>query len=60
MEQDARLTEHEPEPLVLTPEQEREVNRARRDIKLVGIVSIGLIVLMIVITIVAVLLTNAE
>lgn len=60
MEPDADLDEMESAPRVLTPEQERELRRAKRDIRLVGIVSIGLIALMIVLTIVAVLLANAD
>lgn len=60
MEPDADLIESERAARQLTPVQERELRRARRDIKLVGIVSIGLIALMIVLTIVAVLLANAD
>ena len=48
------------EPRVLDPELQREVDRAKRDIKLVGFVSIGLIGLMIVFTLVAVLLTYGD
>jgi tetrahydromethanopterin S-methyltransferase subunit G len=48
------------QPSVLDPELQREVDRARRDIKLVGYVSIGLIGLMIVFTLVAVLLAYGD
>jgi hypothetical protein len=48
------------QPRVLDPALQREVDRARRDIKLVGFVSIGLIGLMIVLTLVAVLLTYGD
>jgi hypothetical protein len=48
------------QPRVLDPELQREVDRARRDIKLVGYVSIGLIGLMIVFTLVAVLLAYGD
>jgi hypothetical protein len=47
-------------PRVLDPELQREVDRAKRDIKLVGLISIGLIGLMIILTIVAVLLAYAD
>jgi hypothetical protein len=47
-------------PRVLDPAVQREVDRAKRDIKLVGLASIGLIGLMIVLTIVAVLLTYGD
>lgn len=48
------------QPRTLEPELQRQVNRARRDIKVVGFVSFALIGLMIVITIVAVLLTYGD
>jgi hypothetical protein len=60
MEPDAEVDDEQSAPRMLTPEQEREVVRARRDIKLVGIASIGLIGLMIVLTVVAALLTYAD
>lgn len=40
----------------LDPEVQRDVDRAKRDVKLIGFFSIGMIVLMIVVVIVAVLL----
>jgi hypothetical protein len=48
------------QPGMLDPELQREVDRAKRDVKLVGFVSIGLIGLMIVFTLVAVLLAYGD
>ena len=59
-EPDEQLEAESDQPRILDPALQREVDRARRDIKLVGFVSIGLIGLMIIFTIVAVLLTYGD
>ena len=60
MDADTEVDDSGQAPSVLTAEQERDLIRARRDIKLVGIAAIGLIGLMIVGTIIAVLLTYGD
>ena len=60
MDLDDNAGERAEAPNVLDPALQREVDRAKRDIKLVGVLSIGLIGLMIVFTIVAVLLAYGD
>jgi hypothetical protein len=59
-EPDEELEADSDQARILDPALQREVDRARRDIKLVGFVSIGLIGLMIIFTIVAVLLASGD